>query len=63
MLQRSMGKKQKIWKTEHFPKKIELFKTDKMDFPGGAVGKNPPASAGDVSSSPGAGRSHMPWSS
>ena len=32
------------------------------DFPGGAVVKNPPANAGDTGSSPGPGRSHMPWS-
>ena len=32
------------------------------DFPGGAGVKNPPANAGDVGSSPGPGRSHMPWS-
>ena len=31
-------------------------------FPGGAVVKNPPANAGDMSSSPGPGRSHMPRS-
>ena len=31
-----------------------------VDFPGGAVVKNPPASAGDTGSRPGAGRSHMP---
>ena len=31
-------------------------------FPGGAVAKNLPASAGDTGSSPGLGRSHMPWS-
>ena len=34
----------------------------KGDFPGGAVVKNPPANAGDTGSSPGLGRSHMPWS-
>ena len=28
-------------------------------FPDGAVVKNPPANAGDTSSSPGPGRSHM----
>ena len=28
-------------------------------FPGGAMVKNPPANAGDTSSSPGPGRSHM----
>ena len=33
-----------------------------LGFPGGAVVKNPPASAGDVGSSPGPGRSHMPRS-
>ena len=33
-----------------------------VDFPGGAVVKNPPANAGDTGSSPGLGRSHMPWS-
>ena len=32
----------------------------KRDFPGGPVVKNPPASAGDMSSIPGPGRSHMP---
>ena len=31
-----------------------------QDFPGGAVVKYPPASAGDVGSNPGPGRSHMP---
>ena len=30
-----------------------------LGFPGGAVVKNPPASAGDMGSSPGLGRSHM----
>ena len=32
------------------------------DFSGGAVVDNPPANAGDMGSSPGPGRSHMPWS-
>ena len=31
-------------------------------LPGGAVVENPPANAGDAGSSPGLGRSHMPWS-
>ena len=31
-------------------------------FPGGTVVKNPPANAGDMGSSPGLGRSHMPQS-
>ena len=30
-----------------------------LDFPGGAVVKNPPANAGDTGLSPGPGRSHM----
>ena len=33
-----------------------------LDFPGGAVVKNPPANAGDTGSIPGPGRSHMPRS-
>ena len=32
------------------------------DFPGGAVVKNPPANVGDMGSSPGPGRSHVPRS-
>ena len=32
------------------------------DFPGGTVVKNLPANAGDMGSSPGPGRSHMPRS-
>ena len=31
-----------------------------VDFPGGAVVKNPSANAGDWGSSPGLGRSHIP---
>ena len=37
-------------------------KMGRRDFPGGAVVKNPPANAGDMSSIPGPGRSHMLWS-
>ena len=33
-----------------------------LDFPGGSVVKNLPASAGDIGSIPGPGRSHMPQS-
>ena len=33
-----------------------------LDFPGGAVLKNPPASAGDTGSIPGPGRFHVPQS-
>ena len=32
------------------------------DFPGGAVVKNPPANEGDMGSSQGPGRSHVPGS-
>ena len=32
-------------------------------FPGGTVVKNLPANAGDMGSSPGPGRCHVPWSS
>ena len=39
-----------------------LRKLDNWGFLGGAVVKNPPANAGDTGSSPGLGRSHMPWS-
>ena len=39
-----------------------LMKMKGWDFPGGAVVKNLPASAGDTGSSPGPGRSHMPQS-
>ena len=39
-----------------------LFLNNKQDFPGGTVVKNLPANAGDMGSSPGPGRSHMPWS-
>ena len=33
-----------------------------LGFPGGAVVESLPANAGDMGSSPGLGRSHMPWS-
>ena len=41
---------------------MESLKNVQLDFPGGTVVKNPPAKAGDMGSSPGPGRSHMPWS-
>ena len=40
--------------------KLSTFKNSERDFPGGAVVKNPRASAGDTGSSPGPGRTHMP---
>ena len=39
-----------------------LFKRELEVFPGGAVVKNPPANEGDMGSSPGPERSHMPQS-
>ena len=39
-----------------------LIQKDICGFPGGAAVKNPPVSAGDMGSSPGSGRSHMPRS-
>ena len=41
---------------------VRISKIDDWDFPGGAVVKNPPANGGDMGSSPGPGRSHMPRS-
>ena len=42
---------------------IHKFTQKKVQgFPGGAVVENPPANAGDTSSSPGLRRSHMPRS-
>ena len=38
----------------------KAFKTTGGGFPDGSVLKNLPASAGDMSSTPGLGRSHMP---
>lgn len=37
-----------------------MMRKTKADFPGGSVVKNPPANEGDVGSSPGPGRFHMP---
>ena len=41
---------------------LSAFKARRRGFPGGAVVENLPANAGDTGSSPGLGRSHMPWS-
>ena len=38
------------------------FKNKFKGFPGGSVVKNMPSNAGDTSSIPGLGRSHMLWS-
>ena len=47
-----------VWRQDY---EICLLKVAK-GFPGGAVVKNPPANSGDMGSSPGPGRSHMPRS-
>ena len=41
----------------------KINKTKSWGFPGGAVVEILPANAGDTGSSPGLGRSHMPWRS
>ena len=41
---------------------VVYYKKLLLGFPGGTVVKNPPAIAGDMRSSPGPGRSHMPRS-
>ena len=45
------------------PVRMAIIKKPTRDFPGGSVVKNLPANARDTGSSPGPGRSHMPWSS
>ena len=45
------------------PSRPWLFRMQESSgFPGGAVVESLPANAGDTGSSPGLGRSHMPWS-
>ena len=46
----------------HILFQFPFLKMNNRDFPGGAVINNLPANAGDTGSSPGPGRSHMPWS-
>ena len=41
---------------------VQWLRIRLLGFPGGAVVKNLPANAGDMGSSPGSGRSHMPRS-
>ena len=41
------------------PSDMNFKITVSRGFPGGTVVENPPANAGDTSSSPGPGRSHM----
>ena len=50
------------WKQPKCPLTDEWIKKMWQGFPGGAVVENLPANAGDMGSSPGLGRSHMPRS-
>lgn len=43
-------------------KKKKQLKRNCQNVPGGSVVGSPPANSGDLGSSPGPGRSHMPWS-
>ena len=38
-----------------------LSEKEQQEFPGGPVVQNLPANAGDPGSTPGLGKSHMPW--
>ena len=54
---------QNIKQKQHCDKFNKDFKNGPhQGFPGGAVGENLPANAGDTGSGPGLGRSHMPRS-
>ena len=53
---------QHLYFEDHWSKTLLLKMSWDGDFPGGTVVKNLPANAGDTGSSPGPGRSHMPWS-
>ena len=44
---------------EYFFGHVDTIKINHKDFPGGALVKGPPANAGDTSSIPGPGVSHM----
>ena len=46
---------QKIVKTGNHS---TVHQTERVGFPGGSVGKNPPANAGNTGSTPDPGRSH-----
>ena len=50
----------RVWSYQHLP--VSYCYKEAPGFPGGAVVENLPANAGDTGSSPGLGRSHMPWS-
>ena len=56
----SGGSRGWMWGCQAAPR--ACLKSVVLGFPGGAVVKNLPANAGDMGSSPGPGRSHMPRS-
>ena len=56
-----MSPKRRVTRSNHIQNRL-LKKRAWRGFPGGAVVKNLPANAGDMGSSPGLGRSHMPRS-
>ena len=58
----SCHKKMTIYQAVNKPLIYFLKQKQYRGFPGGAVVENLPADAGDTGSSPGLGRSHMPWS-
>ena len=65
-LEINLPKEAKVLYSENYKMLMKEIKGDtnrwSKGFPGAAVVENLPAIAGDMGSSPGLGRSHMPWS-
>ena len=55
-----MGRSMSAW-LHQFMQKQNFLKIKIKDFPGGPVGKYPPANAGDMGSIPDPRIFHMPW--
>ena len=62
MANSKFGKGDNMSKGQIVLEEKETLKSLMGGFPGGAVVESLPANAGDTGSSPGLGRSHMPWS-